>query len=88
LGGSGGLGGRQASVVALMLIRISRSQRIGVTIVVAKVSVIGSRRISVALIESLEELRRMGAIVVEMVLMSTQGQGTDLSAEDGDLVRG
>jgi hypothetical protein len=54
LGGSGGLGGRQASVVALILNRISRSQRIGVTIVVAKVSMMGSRRISVAWVGSLE----------------------------------
>ena len=79
--GLGGLGGSQVSVVALILIRISRSQRIGVTIAVAKVSVIGSRRIGAALTRSLEYLRRTGA----MVLISTQGQRTDLSAEDGDL---
>lgn len=85
--GLGGRGVRQVSVVALVLIGVSRAERIDVDVVVTKVSVIGRRRTGADLTGRLGYLRRMGATVVELVLISTQGQRTNLSADDGSLVR-
>lgn len=85
--GLGGRGVRQVSVVALVLIGVSRAERIDVDVVVTKVSVIGRRRTGADLTGRLGYLRRMGATVVELVLISTQGQRMNLSADDGNLVR-